>query len=92
MVKHLLQSPADVIHSVDFIYISTVQNRMKKESKARKGNKHTLHINPLRREEETHSTNSNMIWASSRENLSSGFPSKLVSNRPHQLQRLARKL
>ena len=32
------------------------------------------------------------IWASSRENLSSGFPTKRVSNQPAQLQRLARKL
>ena len=31
-------------------------------------------------------------WASSRESLSSGFPSKLVSNQSPQLQRLARKL
>ena len=31
-------------------------------------------------------------WASSREKLSSGFPSKRVSNRSPQLQRLARKL
>ena len=31
-------------------------------------------------------------WASSRENLSSGFPTKRVSNRSPQLQRLARKL
>ena len=33
-----------------------------------------------------------IYWASSRENLSSVFPSKLVSNRYPQLQRLARKL
>ena len=33
-----------------------------------------------------------LIWASSRENLSSGFPSKRVSNRSPQLHRLARKL
>ena len=32
------------------------------------------------------------IWASSRENLSSGFPTKRVSNQSPQLQRLARKL
>ena len=32
------------------------------------------------------------IWALSRQNLSSGFPTKLVSNRSPQLQRLARKL
>ena len=32
------------------------------------------------------------IWASSRENLSSGFPTKQVSNQSPQLQRLARKL
>ena len=32
------------------------------------------------------------IWASSRENLSLGFPSKRVSKRSPQLQRLARKL
>ena len=32
------------------------------------------------------------IWASSRENLSTGFPTTLVSNQSHQLQRLARKL
>ena len=31
-------------------------------------------------------------WASSRENLSSGFPTKRVSNQSPQLQRLARKL
>ena len=31
-----------------------------------------------------------MIWASSRQNLSSGFPSKRDSNRSPQLQRLAR--
>ena len=31
-------------------------------------------------------------WASSRENLSSGFPKKRVSNQSPQLQRLARKL
>ena len=29
-------------------------------------------------------------WTSSRENLSSGFPTRLDSNRPSQLQRLAR--
>ena len=33
-----------------------------------------------------------IYWASSRENLSSMFQSKLVSNRSPQLQRLARKL
>ena len=33
-----------------------------------------------------------VIWASSRENLSSGFPTKRVSNQSPQLQRLARKL
>ena len=32
------------------------------------------------------------IWASSRENLSSGFPTKRVSNQSPQLQRLPRKL
>ena len=32
------------------------------------------------------------IWASSRENLSSGFPTKRDSNQPPQLQRLAIKL
>ena len=32
-----------------------------------------------------------IIWASSRENLSLGFPTKRVSNRSPQLQRLARK-
>ena len=32
------------------------------------------------------------IWTSSQENLSSGFPSKRVSNQSPQLQRLARKL
>ena len=32
------------------------------------------------------------IWASSRENLSSGFPTKRLSNQSLQLQRLARKL
>ena len=32
------------------------------------------------------------IWASSRENLSSGFPTKRVSNQSPQLQRLASKL
>ena len=31
-----------------------------------------------------------IIWASMRENLSSGFPTKLDSNRPAQLQTLAR--
>ena len=31
-------------------------------------------------------------WASSRENLSSGFPTKRVSKQFPQLQRLARKL
>ena len=31
-------------------------------------------------------------WASSRENLSSGFPTNLVSNQSLQLQRLARQL
>ena len=35
---------------------------------------------------------SKFIWASSRENLSSGFPTKRVSNQSPQLQRLARKL
>ena len=33
-----------------------------------------------------------MIWASPRQNLSSGFPSKLGSNQSPKLQRLARKL
>ena len=33
-----------------------------------------------------------IIWASSRENLSSGFPTKRVLNQSPQLQRLARKL
>ena len=33
-----------------------------------------------------------IIWATSRENLSSGFPPKRVSNQSPQLQRLARKL
>ena len=33
-----------------------------------------------------------IIWASSRENLSSGFPTKQVSNQSPQLQRLARQL
>ena len=33
-----------------------------------------------------------IIRASSRENLSSGFPTKRVSNQSPQLQRLARKL
>ena len=32
------------------------------------------------------------IWAATRENLSSGFPTKRVSNQSPQLQRLARKL
>ena len=32
------------------------------------------------------------IWASSRQNLSSGFPTKRVSNQSPQLQSLARKL
>ena len=32
-----------------------------------------------------------IIWASSRENLSLGFPTKRVSNQSPQLQRLARK-
>ena len=34
----------------------------------------------------------NIIWASSQENLSSGFQAKPVSNQPPQLQWLARKL
>ena len=33
-----------------------------------------------------------LIWASSRQNLSSGFLTKLDSNQPAQLQGLARKL
>ena len=33
-----------------------------------------------------------IIWASSRENLSSGFPSKRDSNQSPQLQRQSRKL
>ena len=33
-----------------------------------------------------------IIWASSRENLSSGFPTERISNQSPQLQRLARKL
>ena len=33
-----------------------------------------------------------IIWASLRENLSSGFPTKRVSKQSPQLQRLARKL
>ena len=33
-----------------------------------------------------------IVWASSRENLSSGFPTKRASNQSLQLQRLARKL
>ena len=37
-------------------------------------------------------TGEGIIWALSRENLSSGFPKKRVSNQSHQLQRLARKL
>ena len=32
------------------------------------------------------------IWAATRENLSSGFPTKRVSNKSPQLQRLDRKL
>ena len=36
--------------------------------------------------------NVNIIWAVSRENLSSGFQTKRVSNQSPQLQRLARKL
>ena len=32
------------------------------------------------------------IWAATRENLSSGFPTKRDSNQPPQLERLARKL
>ena len=32
------------------------------------------------------------IWASLRENLSAGFPTKQDSNQSNQLQRLARKL
>ena len=36
--------------------------------------------------------NSSPILASTRENLSSGFPSKRVSNRSPQLERVARKL
>ena len=32
------------------------------------------------------------LWASSRQNLSSGFPTKRVSNQPPQQQRLARNL
>ena len=35
--------------------------------------------------------NASLIWASSPQNLSSGFPTKLDSNQPAQLQRLARK-
>ena len=31
-----------------------------------------------------------IIWAASRQNLSSGFPTKRDSNQSHQLQRLAR--
>ena len=33
-----------------------------------------------------------LLWASSRENLSSGFPTRRVSNQSPKLQRLARKL
>ena len=33
-----------------------------------------------------------VIWASRQQNLSSGFPTKRVSNQPLQLQKLARKL
>ena len=33
-----------------------------------------------------------IIWTTSRENLSSGFPTKRVSNQSAQLQRLASKL
>ena len=36
--------------------------------------------------------NSDFIWASSQQNLSLGFPTKLDSNQSPQLQRLARKL
>ena len=36
--------------------------------------------------------NVNINWASSRENLSSGFPTKRISNQSPQLQRLDRKL
>ena len=35
-------------------------------------------------------SNPTSIWASSRENLSLGFPTKRVSNQSPQLQRLAR--
>ena len=37
-------------------------------------------------------TGFSVVWASSRENLSSGFATKVDSNRPAQLQRLARGL
>ena len=40
----------------------------------------------------TEKTETVTVWASSRENLSSGFPSKRVSIQSPQLQRLARKL
>ena len=33
-----------------------------------------------------------VIWAATQENLSSGFPTKRVSNQSPQLQRLVRKL
>ena len=39
-----------------------------------------------------HTSVRTMIWATSRENLSSGFPTKRVSKQSPQLQRLARKL
>ena len=35
---------------------------------------------------------SGIIWASSQENLSSGFLTKRVSNQPAQLQKLGKKL
>ena len=52
--------------------------------------------NPRHSEDEAQNINNTWYqednWASSRENLSSGFPSKRVSNQSHKLQRLARKL
>ena len=47
-----------------------------------------LNTDPEERFSRDHAHN----WASSRQNLSSGFPTKQDSNRTAQLQRLARKL
>ena len=45
----------------------------------------------MKKEEKTISR-SWIIWATSKENLSSGFPKKRISNQSPQLHRLARKL